>query len=141
MNPEEHKNLIDKYLAGESTPEEENKLHHADLNDSEGLDLWFTYIRLNKAKTPEGLNEVLWNESVLSKSKFRSLLIPITSIAASIAVLLFFLPLNLGSTVQSHEEKQRLWDEAMLMVQQAEINEDRDILYEDELITISIISD
>ena len=141
MNHEEHKKLIDKYLAGESTPEEENKLHDADLNDSEGLDLWFKYIRLHKGKAPEGLNETLWNESALSKSKFRSLLLPITSIAASIAVLLFFLPLNLGSTAQSHEEKQRLWDEAMLMVQQAEINENRDILYEDELITISIISD
>lgn len=140
MSDDQGKKLIEKYLAGESNLEEEQKLHNADPTDSGGLDLWFTYVKLNKRKAPKDLNETLWAASALSKSKFRSLLLPLTSVAASIALLLFFLPLNINNTVQSNEEKQRLWEEAMIMIQQTELKEYRDILYEDELITISIIS-
>ena len=104
MNNEERKKLIDKYLAGESNFEEEEKLQNADLSDAEGLDLWFQYLDLKKKKAPRDLNEILWEESSLSKSGYKHLIIPIVSVAASIALLFLFVPQFTGPTNQNYED-------------------------------------
>ena len=139
MNNEDRKKLIDKYLAGESNAPEEEKLRKANLGDSEGLELWFKYLDGQKKKAPKGFNEALWEASPLSRSSVRKLLSPIISVAASIALLLIFILQFSKSKIQNYEEKQRLWEEAMLMVDQVAPKENKDILYKDDLITISII--
>ena len=140
MNNEDRKKLMAKYLAGESNLEEEQDLRTSDQDNGEGLDLWFKYISLQKKEVPEGLNEELWAASSLNKNRVSQLMIPIISVAASIMLLLFTFSIFNKPNTQNLEEKQRLWEEAMLMVEEAELNESKDILYSDDLITISLKS-
>ncbi len=135
MKDKDYQKLSEKYYSGSSDLKEESEL--IKQQDSEGQDPWLAYVRDARVSAPEGLADRLWAESELSQIRNRPLWAYISSVAAGLVLLLIgWHSLRENSSGQSLAEKERLLQIALEMTDSDE--ESADVLYRDELITISL---
>ncbi|XOV93097.1 MAG: hypothetical protein ACFHWX_00010 [Bacteroidota bacterium] len=99
-------------------------------------ELWDAYVMANKHAVPSNLQDKVWT-SIRRKKQQRQRVLVAPFIAASIALLIFFLiPIERG---QTEAEKSVLLQEALSMFpDEDQIPNEEDILYEDDIIIIYV---
>jgi hypothetical protein len=128
--------LIKKYLAAESSLEEEQKLFNNE-NNAPDLDAWATYVKHNRKKGTNHLKESIWHSIETRKKRRQRYLYAIPAAAASIALLVTFFITKPNEPSITDEEKWALLTEALTMFpEDTTTDEQRNILYEDETIVI-----
>ncbi|MEQ8554509.1 MAG: hypothetical protein RIC06_14785 [Cyclobacteriaceae bacterium] len=140
MNKKHMDEILNKYMAGESTLKEEKELLKVDHADPEIAD-WSMFAKAKRINTPDGLQDEILTR-IQARTKRRRWLYASTGIAATIVLILavMFEPQERG--LMSENEKQVLLSEVLSMFPEAEtVDSKKEILYEDELIVIYIVSD
>jgi len=136
MSEREFEELMAKYLAGETTLEEEAHLFTNNTEHQES-EPWFSYIQLKRRKAPAHLKSKLLATFDAQKLKRRRFLVNISSLAASIAL---FVAISIGYTSneqKSYKEKEALLKEALSMFPaENEPSAKQKIIYEDDLVII-----
>jgi hypothetical protein len=144
MEKERFKALMEKYISGCSTLEEEELLMKHENGKNEYQSSWFSYIKKKRKSPPPQLNDTIW-KAIQKKEKQRplyKLAIAGISLAASIALLLIFYQPEPISEDASLAEKEAQLKEALSMFED-EKNESpkKMVLYEDDMIIIYTTSE
>jgi len=141
MRNKESDGLIKKYLAAESTLDEEKELFKA-KNQYPEIEAWGTFVKQKRVKVPRGLNDSIWASIQTRKRKKQRFLIGLSGIAASVAL---FMVIFINSTINfnnSYEEKEAVLKEALSMFpNEKHTPSNKNIIYEDELIIIYVASE
>ena len=140
MNNVEQNKLEEKYMSGFTSLEEESNIFDSSKIENEELATWIQYVNHKRIKAPEGLAQSLWQESPIQKSKrFRTkLFLGLT--AASIAILFFILVRHSPNQSADYETKKQLLEEAMAMINNT-TEQEKEIFYQDDLVTIYLSYD
>lgn len=137
MNEENINKIIQKYKAGESSLEEEKTLFNT-INDSEeSIQSWASFVKKNTIKTPENLNEKLWDAFEEKTRKPNQLKIRVLSAVASIALILSLFIYNTNKNEMSETQKATLLEEARNMF--ADAKEEKEVykkILENELVIV-----
>lgn len=137
MNEEIYKRILDKYLEGEASLEEEDQLlQNSNLGDS-SLQDWFAFVSKNRHPAPVGFNDYLW-DSFESKINRRSNRWKWTIIiVACICLLIVVATIFSVQDKQSYAMKEQRLNEALAMFQNYDQKEvAHDVLYENEMIVL-----
>lgn len=128
--------LIKKYLAAESTLDEEETLRSAE-NQNPTMQAWSTYVKWKRKKAPANLNDTIWASIQTRRKKRRRVFYTLSGVAASI-ILFFTISLNnTNNKSLSYEEKSDLLNEALSMFSnERQTLEEQNIIYEDDMIVI-----
>lgn len=138
MNSKEYNDLVEKYLAAESTLEEEEKLFNAE-NQRPDIAKWSTYVKRKRYKAPSNLNESIWEGIQTRKRSKHRYLIAVSSLAATIALFFAVFIYNTFNGYSEYAEKEALLNEALSMYSVEEPKEQKQtILYEDDLVIIYV---
>jgi len=140
MEVNEYKKLVEKYKEGHSTLSEEKFLFDNAKYSEDGLEAWSSFVKKNKTEIPNDFNETLWQSFQNKKTKKRRLFARITTVAASILLLISLFISNLGQKELSYSEKEVLLNQAINMftdTNQKEIQQS--VFYENEIIIIYTI--
>lgn len=130
MNKED---LINKYLNGETSLEEEKDLFNTSDTD-QALEVWSHYVSKNRHDPPPTLETSLWKK-ILQKKKQQRLLYGLSGMAASILAFLIFWVTPKPSDQMSLSEKRQLLENAQALFNE-ESQPQEEIIYSDELIVI-----
>lgn len=126
--------LEKKYLAGETTLEEEEFLRENASKLAPELRLLFQFTKSIKKHAPDGLKQKVWKSINTSTIKLR---LGIFAAAASVLFLAIFSLQNFKDREMSYEEKEATLKEAIAMFSESDTAYDvKEILYEDELVII-----
>ena len=140
MNNRKSDDLIEKYLAADSTLEEEDKLFNSD-NQLPGIKEWSTYIIQKRKKAPSHLKDSIWATIQTRKRKKQWFLVGLSGVAASFALSI---TIFIYSTVNMHSDykkKEALLNEALSMFSDDQpIPEKQGIIYEDDMVIIYVSS-
>ena len=139
MNREDK--LLELYRKGLSSSKEDDALLNKLGESKSGPGLWFNFIKNHKKTSPADLENQIWSTIQSGESRKKRLTIRRMLAAASIALLisisLIFTPWQQKG--MSYEEKAAVLEEALLMMAgTTEMPDNREILYEDEIICIYI---
>lgn len=136
MTSEKSGNLIKKYLAGESTLGEEEKLFE-EKNQPPGLEEWSRYVKQHRKKAPSNFTDSIWATIETRKNGRQRFLASASGIAASIILFMAIIFNYTGYKEVSTDEKAALLNEALSMFpDQKQTPTNQSILYEDNLIII-----
>lgn len=136
MKDKEIKELIEKYEAGSSSLNEEQLLFDKAEHTDSGISAWSTFVKSNKIEASQGLNNSIWKTFINRKVRKRRYTVGITSIAASIALII---TLSLSNSIKdnSYNEKEAALNEALSMFARTEQEKmQQSIIYENEMIII-----
>jgi uncharacterized membrane protein len=137
MKEETIKELFEKYKNGDTSISEEKELFNSVNESQSGIRSLSQFIKNNQIKTPENLNEKLWesfDKRTANKNKFR---IGMYSAAASILLLFSLYFWNVKPKEMTYTEKLALLNEAKSMFaneSDKEIN--RNIILETDLVIL-----
>jgi hypothetical protein len=115
MKEETIKNLIKKYKKGETSLSEEKELFNSVNETQPEIANLSQFIKNNQIKTPENLNERLWESFDEKSVKSNKFLIGIYSSAASILLIFSFYFWNFEPNKMTYNEKLVLLNEAKSM--------------------------
>lgn len=133
MSNKNKEEIIDKYLEGNSSLEEEGEIFNTETENSD-LDPWFGFAKRLRLKAPKNLNDSVWVAVQTKRKRSQRLIYGIVAAAASGALII---SLSINSSKQSYAEKEALLKEALAMFKEDEPEtEKQNIIYEDELIVI-----
>ena len=138
MNKEQVDKLLELYEQGLTTSEEEAVLLK-ELGDSKtGANVVFNYIKHHKKQGPNDLEDKIWSSIQSGGKKKRRSIYSITSVAASVVLIVSLLLVNpFNRQEMSSENKSAIYDEALAMISESEeIPAVREVLYEDESIIL-----
>lgn len=136
MSKEKSDGLLKKYMAAESTLEEEEKLFTA-KNQDPGIEEWSKYVKQKRKKAPTNLNDAVWKSIQTRKRKKQRFLAILSGVAASIVLFITFFIANTGNKNISYDEKEALLNEALSMFSDEKHGpSNQSIVYEDEMIII-----
>lgn len=137
MKDEKINKLIEKYVAGASTLQEEQFLFDNAENSRSMNEVWYTFVKRNKREAPENFNDTLWNSFQNRTIRKRRLKIGIMSAAASVILII---TLFIGNQVQNklnYNEKEALLNQTLNMFADSEQETPKEnIIYEDKMIII-----
>ena len=140
MNNRKSDDLMEKYLAADSTLEEEDKLFNSE-NQLPGIKDWSSYVIQKRKKTPSNLKDSIWAAIQTRKRKKQRFLVILSGVAAAIALVIttFIYPtVNIHS---DYKEKEALLNEALSMFSDEQpIPEKQSIIYEDDVVIIYVSS-
>ena len=141
MNREQENKLLELYRKGLTSSKEEDALLNQLGESGSGPGLWFSFLENNKKTVPADLENQIWSTIQSGESRKKRLTIRRVLAAASVALLisisLIITPWQRKG--MSYEEKAAVLEEAIkMMVDASEIPDNREILYEDEIICIYI---
>lgn len=137
MNRETIKRLLDKYMKGESSLEENKYLANNADKLPPAVQTWFNFIRQHKTAAPTGMKDNIWQLIQEKRCRSRRLKIGMLSAAASILLLATIFVVNPHRNELTYQEKAQLLKEAKQMCQPPVQQETQAIpLYEDNLIII-----
>lgn len=124
--------IIKKYMAGESSMEEEKELLESREKLDPALKAWSQYVQNSKKQAPEGLVDTI---SVTASNRGRVIKMAVFAAAASILLLLGF---YLGGSLQKQENKEMSLSEKQekLAEAYAMFDDSENIIYEDDLIIL-----
>ena len=136
MSKQRTEDLINKYVAGESSLAEEEALFNSG-QPAPGMDEWSRFVKGQKQEVPPQLQETIWTSIQTRKRNRQRFLWGLSGIAASIALLIAFFIGNPDNDQLSDAEKQAALYEALSMFSEDQNTpEQQSIIYEDELIII-----
>ena len=136
MNKQSIEGLYKKYLEGKSTLEEENTLFNA-TNQESSLDSWSKYVKKSRTPAPENFNSLIWSGIENRKKRKHRYLRALSTVAASITILIAIGLYKPNKNELSLEKKKALLNEALAMFPNQEPNtQNLSIIYEDEIIII-----
>lgn len=143
MSKEKLDKSVEKYLAAETSLEEEKSLLDGQAK-APGVVEWAMFARQKREELPANFNEAFL-ERLQARERGRTRrLISFASIAASI-LLLLALQFNFGpSKTDGYAEKEALLNEALSMFEEEDSqaqSEKKSIIYEDEMIVIYMSSE
>lgn len=135
MNRDRHKELMEKYLEGTSSLEEERQLLINNETPTSQKNPWLDYISLQKTAVPDDLSETLWNDFQTKLNRSRNV------VATIVALLLIscvsFIMFYQSYRTAEYQMKAQLLQEAKLLLSETEDqSEDQEIYYQDDLVTI-----
>ncbi|PQB03160.1 hypothetical protein BST83_17745 [Polaribacter filamentus] len=137
MKEETIKNLIEKYKKGETSLSEEKELFNSVNETRSEIANLSQFIKNNQIKTPENLNEELWesfDEKSVKNNKFR---IGIYSAAASILLIFSLYFWNFEPNKMTYNEKLALLNEAKSMFADESLKEiNHTIILETDLVIV-----
>lgn len=137
MKEKKIERLTKKYKEGASTLQEEQFLFDNSENSPSIIDAWTAFIKQNKIKVPENLNDRLWDSFQNRTARKRRLKIKTIAAAASVFFIIAFFIGNREQKLLSYREKEVLLKEALNMFAHSEQEIAREsIIYEDEQIII-----
>lgn len=134
MRKEDSDDLIKKYLAAETTLEEEETLFESKNQLSEIAE-WSTYVKQKRKKAPAHINDSIL--ASIQARKRQQVVVGLSGIAASIALVIAFFIYNTGMNSLTYEEKEVRLKEALSMFSDethAPVN--HSVLYEDDMVII-----
>ncbi|MEL7001771.1 MAG: hypothetical protein AAFN93_03450 [Bacteroidota bacterium] len=139
MSKEKSDDLIDKYLAAESTLEEEKKLFNSEQT---GLEAWSNYVKQKKKKAPTDLNAKIMASIQTRKRRKQRFLFGVSAAAASLVLFMVLFMSNKSNHEMNYAEKEAKLNEALSMFPDDDpVKSERDIIYEDEIIVIYTASE
>ncbi|MEL7268313.1 MAG: hypothetical protein AAGL34_01920 [Bacteroidota bacterium] len=142
MKESKLKKLLEAYKAGETTLEEEQFLLEQTKEAEPSWEAWSTFIENNKIATPKDLNDRLWESFEPKTRSRRNKFVVMLSAAATVLVLVALAMGNLGQDELSYSEKEALLNEALeLFPETTEEVTEREVIYENEMITVYTASD
>lgn len=130
---------LEKYEKGLSSSHEEQELISLLSSSAKGKNAWFKFIKLQKAKVPENLEDDIWTSIQNQENRKKRLLIRISSIAASVVLALslsmgFF---NRNPEEMTLQEKEAVLKEAMALIPETQNKSILgEIIYENEILII-----
>ena len=128
--------LMRKYLAGESTLEEEEKLFNPG-DQRTGIEAWSTYVNQNRKKTPAGLADSIWANIKARDRRKQRFLVGLYGIAASVALCIAVLVYKTDNKNTDYAEKEALLNEALsLLSKEPNPDGNQRIIYEDDMVII-----
>lgn len=124
--------IIKKYMAGESSLEEEKELLESIDKLDPALKAWRQYVQKSRKQAPEGLLDTI---TVKASKRGRIIKMAVFAAAASIILLLGF---YFGGSLQKQEEREMSLSEKQekLAEAYAMFDNSENIIYEDELIIL-----
>lgn len=135
----EHKidKLIEKYESGSSTLNEELLLFENGNNAGLPIEAWSAFVKSNKRKMRDNLNDRLW-VSFQKRNRFkRTLNIGIVSAAASVLLIFALYFAGPGKNSLSYSEKEALLNQALGMFPEKEqLPVEENIIYENDMVII-----
>ena len=137
MNKDELNRLVSKYKLGETTLKEEELLfsHHKQRDPT--LDAWSSFIKKNKIKIPDDLNDSLWENFEPQKSKHRRIWRSTMTAAASVILVIALIIGFQKQDKQTYAQKEALLNEALSMFPFEEnTTTAQNIIYENEMIVL-----
>jgi len=139
MNMEKDKRLIEKYLDGQTSLSEEQKLFNDSDIDHPTISPWAKYVNHKKIQAPANLNTTLWNPENYSPRKSLRKYIAILIITILLVVTGILISNSHQSKELDYATKKSLLDQAIAMTAPIDPTpQQKEILYEDELIIIYI---
>jgi|GEM_PF-6050507 len=128
---------LDRFFAGETSLEEEQKIYREALDEQTAIKGLAFVAKKHKIVAPEELEKTAWEAIDQHRKKHKKAVWRHWAIAASIALLVSLGIGYLTQHGQSEAEKKRLLQEALYITntEQQTIHKE-DILYEDELIIV-----
>ncbi|MEM6894487.1 MAG: hypothetical protein AAF554_12410 [Bacteroidota bacterium] len=142
MKESKLKKLLERYKAGETTLEEERLLFEETEDSEPSWVAWSTFVKNNKIEPPKDLNDRLWESFEPKTHSRRKKVIAMLSAAATVLVLVALAMGNLGQKELSYSEKEALLNEALeLFPETTEEVTEREVIYENEMITVYTASE
>lgn len=142
MKESKLKKLLEVYKAGETTLEEERFLFEQAKDAEPSWEAWSTFVKNNKIGTPKDLNDSLWESFEPKTRGRRKKVVVMLSVAATVLVLVALTIGNLGQKELSYSEKEALLNEALeLFPETTEEVTEREVIYENEMITVYTASE
>jgi hypothetical protein len=139
MKEERINTLTSKYKAGETSRQEELYLQKNSTKIENAQKDIFRYIQHHKKKAPRDFNEKQWQIFELKQKRRKIRRYSIISVAASVLIVVSLLLINTPQKEMDYLEKQALLEEALLMIENAEQDNQETVLYEDEMVIIYTI--
>lgn len=139
MNKEEQERLLEKYLEGKTTLQEEETLKDVLKDTDHEANSWFKYLTEESKQAPSYLTDSLWEESKIHEQKrnyWKSILL-ISSMF--IALLLASLAYSNHKNTQDYESKKQLLEEAIRFANNINSEPTKEVLYTDNTLTIYIV--
>ena len=139
MNREQVDELLEKYEQGLASQEEMDLLMEQFEDSRTGPGVWFNYLRLQKRKAPENLQNQVWSAIQTQEKKKTRKITLFISAAASLVILISLIILSPSLRNQkemSYDEKAAKLEEALSLISENNEQADRKIIYEDEIIVI-----
>ncbi len=136
MNKLRNKELINKYLEGETSLGEEKELFNEQVPTDKNIERWSHYKSHMSKKAPDELKGLIRSKLQSSQSQQLNIRLAILSAAAMMVILFSFWVYNSQSTKEmSLEQKREVLKEALRLFED-EAPPPSKVLYEDELIII-----
>ena len=136
MGNKNKEELINKYLEAESNLNEEQDIFNTETANSD-FNPWFKFVKKYRMKAPENLNNSVWDAIQSKRKRTQQVIYGIVATAASVALIV---SLSVNSPKQSDKEKEALLKEALSMFDNSKPKvEERNIIYEDDLMSSSFI--
>ena len=140
MKKEPSDDLIRKYLAGETSLDEEEVLISTEGKSPDAY-TWFTYASRTRRKARPGLNDSIRTVIQNRKKRNQRFLFTVYGIAASIAIFLLVSNYQPSDTNAEYKKKEALLNEALsLFPEEKTVPASRNIVYEDEMVIIYLTS-
>ncbi len=139
MDKEREKYLIDRYMEGKTTLQEEQELTAISSSAEQGLGSWSQYVANEKYTAPHGLADELWDQSELKDNKFSRIAVLFLTVALFLAILLAGYAHSATKAKAEHNNK--ALQEAFALLAEAEETKETEVLYQDNSITIYLSYD
>ena len=137
MDANDIEKLFTKYKEGYSSLEEEEILFNTTKEIKPSLKAWSVFVRTNKTKTPENLNDRLWESFERKKINKRRFTIGVLSVAASVIFFVSLLVYNFRTEKLTFSEEEVLLHQALQMFPNESQKEMKPtIIYENEMIIV-----
>ena len=136
MSKETSDKLIKKYLAAESTLDEEEKLFSTE-NHTSGMEEWSAYVRQRRKKAPANFNDLVRASIQTRKKRRQRFFVGLSGMAATIAFFVAIALYNTKDKNPGYDEKEAALKEALSMFSDENLREKaRKVIYEDDIIVI-----
>ncbi len=131
--------LVEKYLAAESTLAEEEELFNTRESQA-GMEEWSTYVKQKRKKAPTDLTDSILAAIQTKKRRSQRFLLSFAGVAASIALLLAIFTYTTSKGID-YDQKQAVLNEALSMfTEEKHTPIHKNIIYEDDMVIIYMAS-
>ena len=136
MSNSDPQTLIQKYLEGRTSLEEEKALF-ARKESHETLDAWVRYVNHRQQSPPHGWNETLWQVSPIRKHRKRAGIKWLMATAASVLLLVVSLLYVVGREESDAGSTTVTLEEALALIEDSQpATPAQEVYYQDNLVTI-----
>ena len=140
MSDDAHKRLVEKYMEGLTSLEEESQLINSSTAIGDETGDWLKYVKHKQTEAPEDLNDMLWDKfSIATKRSNKNKIIGGLILALIASITLTVINQTISLSPKSEVDKEIQLKEAMAFLQvDNKLTQERKIIYQDEIVTLFI---